>query len=111
VSTTGGDTVSDGQRSRNLRLRKRFIRGADADARLRLIGNLATLTTPYVVNRITGGGVGVRTYIQAPDNWIWMGCALMALGGLTKASDRVTARGGAAKRSRYQPHEGMVPSR
>ena len=35
-----------------------------------------------------GGGWAVRTYIKPFTNWIWLGCALMALGGLTSLTDR-----------------------
>ncbi len=35
-----------------------------------------------------GGGWAVRTYIKPFANWIWAGCALMALGGLLSLSDR-----------------------
>lgn len=36
----------------------------------------------------TGGGWAVRTYIKPFTNWIWAGCALMALGGLLSLTDR-----------------------
>ncbi|WP_299612272.1 heme lyase CcmF/NrfE family subunit [uncultured Tateyamaria sp.] len=35
-----------------------------------------------------GGGWAVRTYIKPLTNWIWIGCALMSLGGLLSLSDR-----------------------
>ena len=35
-----------------------------------------------------GGGWAVRTYIKPLTNWIWIGCGLMALGGLLSLSDR-----------------------
>ena len=34
------------------------------------------------------GGWAVRTYIKPMANWIWLGAALMALGGLISLSDR-----------------------
>ena len=34
------------------------------------------------------GGWAVRTYIKAMTSWIWVGCALMALGGLFSLFDR-----------------------
>ncbi|MEP3055073.1 heme lyase CcmF/NrfE family subunit [Ascidiaceihabitans sp.] len=34
------------------------------------------------------GGWAIRTYIKPLTNWIWIGCALMALGGLLSLSDR-----------------------
>ena len=35
-----------------------------------------------------GGGWAVRSYIKPFASWIWLGCALMALGGLISLSDR-----------------------
>ena len=34
------------------------------------------------------GGWAVRTYIKPLTNWIWIGCALMSLGGFLSLSDR-----------------------
>lgn len=34
------------------------------------------------------GGWAIRTYIKPFTNWIWIGCALMALGGVLSLSDR-----------------------
>ena len=34
------------------------------------------------------GGWAVRTYIKVMTNWIWLGCALMALGGVFSLLDR-----------------------
>ena len=34
------------------------------------------------------GGWAVRTYIKPFANWLWLGCALMALGGIVSLSDR-----------------------
>ncbi|MCH9748664.1 MAG: heme lyase CcmF/NrfE family subunit [Alphaproteobacteria bacterium] len=34
------------------------------------------------------GGWAIRTYIKPFTNWIWIGCALMALGGFLSLSDR-----------------------
>ncbi|MEP3637784.1 MAG: heme lyase CcmF/NrfE family subunit [Paracoccaceae bacterium] len=44
----------------------------------------------YVVigDEQVGGGWAVRTYIKPLTNWIWIGCGLMALGGLLSLSDR-----------------------
>ncbi len=36
----------------------------------------------------TGGGWAVRSYVKPFANWLWAGCALMALGGLLSLSDR-----------------------
>jgi cytochrome c-type biogenesis protein CcmF len=35
-----------------------------------------------------GGGWAVRTYIKPLTNWIWIGCALMSLGGVLSLTDR-----------------------
>jgi len=35
-----------------------------------------------------GGGWAVRSYVKPFASWIWLGCALMALGGLVSLSDR-----------------------
>ncbi|APX11692.1 heme lyase CcmF/NrfE family subunit [Tateyamaria omphalii] len=44
----------------------------------------------YVVigDEQVNGGWAVRTYIKPLTNWIWIGCALMSLGGLLSLSDR-----------------------
>lgn len=44
----------------------------------------------YVVigDEQTQGGWAIRTYIKPLTNWIWIGCGLMALGGLLSLSDR-----------------------
>ncbi|MDF1728014.1 MAG: heme lyase CcmF/NrfE family subunit [Sulfitobacter sp.] len=56
----------------------------------------------YVVigDQQSNGGWTVRTYIKPLTNWIWIGCGLMALGGLLSLSDRrfrVAAGAGRAK--------------
>ncbi|CUX82747.1 MAG: cytochrome c-type biogenesis protein CcmF [Roseibaca calidilacus] len=46
------------------------------------------------------GGWAVRTYIKPFANWLWMGCTLMALGGLLSLSDRrYRVAAGAKKRT------------
>ena len=35
-----------------------------------------------------GGGWVIRTYVKPLANWLWAGCALMALGGVLSLSDR-----------------------
>ncbi|MCW8841842.1 MAG: hypothetical protein OQK00_00340, partial [Rhodobacteraceae bacterium] len=34
------------------------------------------------------GGWAMRIYIKPLTNWIWLGCLLMAIGGLFSLSDR-----------------------
>ncbi len=52
------------------------------------------------------GGWVMRTYIKPLTNWIWIGCALMALGGALSLSDRrFRVAAGAAKVNRTVPAE------
>lgn len=44
-----------------------------------------------------GGGWAMRTYIKPFANWIWIGCLVMALGGILSLTDR-RYRVGAARR-------------
>ncbi|NRP12431.1 Cytochrome c-type biogenesis protein CcmF [Aliiroseovarius sp. xm-m-379] len=46
------------------------------------------------------GGWAVRTFIKPFVNWIWIGCTLMALGGLISLSDRRFRVAAGAARSR-----------
>ncbi|MEM6304993.1 MAG: heme lyase CcmF/NrfE family subunit [Pseudomonadota bacterium] len=41
-----------------------------------------------VIGDAQPGGWVVRTYIKPMTNWIWIGCALMSLGGLLSLTDR-----------------------
>ncbi|MDF3413972.1 heme lyase CcmF/NrfE family subunit [Sulfitobacter sp. M57] len=60
----------------------------------------------YVVigDQQDNGGWTVRTYIKPMTNWIWIGAALMALGGLLSLTDRRfrVAAGASGKRSPAQ---------
>jgi cytochrome c-type biogenesis protein CcmF len=49
----------------------------------------------------------VRTYIKPMANWIWLGSALMALGGLISLTDR---RFRVAAGARKQTSVGGVPA-
>jgi cytochrome c-type biogenesis protein CcmF len=52
------------------------------------------------------GGWAVRSYIKPFANWIWLGCALMALGGFISLSDRrYRVAAGARRRGPPQPAE------
>jgi len=53
------------------------------------------------------GGWAVRTYIKPMANWIWLGSALMALGGLISLTDR---RFRIAAGARKQTTIGGVPA-
>jgi len=61
----------------------------------------AFLRDVYIVlgDRQKSGGWAVRSYIEPFANWLWAGCALMALGGLLSLTDRrYRVAAGAAKR-------------
>ena len=45
------------------------------------------------------GGWAVRTYIKPFASWIWLGSALMAIGGLVSLSDRRYRVAAGARRS------------
>ncbi len=51
-----------------------------------------------------GGGWAVRSYIKPFANWLWAGCAIMALGGLLSLSDRRFRVAAGARRRR--PEDG-----
>lgn len=54
-----------------------------------------------------GGGWAVRSYLKPFANWIWLGSALMALGGLISLTDRrYRVAAGAARKT----HTGAVPA-
>ena len=50
--------------------------------------NLARDVYVVIGDPQAGGGWAVRTYIKPLTNGIWIGCGLMALGGLLSLSDR-----------------------
>ncbi len=49
------------------------------------------------------GGWAIRTYIKPLTNWIWIGCGLMALGGLFSLSDRRFRVAAGARKSSATP--------
>ena len=59
----------------------------------------------YVVigDQQSNGGWTVRTYIKPMTNWIWIGSALMALGGLLSLSDRRFRVAAGARKSSATP--------
>ncbi len=61
--------------------------------------NLARDVYVVIGDAQTGGGWAVRTYIKPLTNWIWIGCAMMALGGLLSLSDRRFRVAAGARRS------------
>ena len=54
-----------------------------------------------------GGGWAVRTYIKPFASWIWLGCALMAIGGIMSLTDR---RYRVAAGARKQRTAAMAPA-
>ena len=50
-----------------------------------------------------GGGWAVRTYVKPLTNWIWIGCALMALGGVFSLSDRRFRVAAGARKTASRP--------
>lgn len=90
LSTTGFVTLSkDGSEIAQMTPEKRFYPVAQMPTTEAAI-DYNLLRDVYVVigDQQAGGGWTVRTYIKPMTNWIWIGCALMALGGLLSLSDR-----------------------
>ncbi|MGJ8545178.1 MAG: heme lyase CcmF/NrfE family subunit [Sulfitobacter sp.] len=50
--------------------------------------NLARDVYVVIGDAQVGGGWTLRTYIKPMTSWVWIGCALMALGGAVSLSDR-----------------------
>jgi cytochrome c-type biogenesis protein CcmF len=91
--------LHDGAEIAQLRPEKRFYPVAQMPTTEAAI-DYNLLRDVYVVigDEQAGGGWVVRTYIKPLTNWIWIGCALMALGGLLSLSDRrYRVAAGAAK--------------
>jgi len=90
LSTTGFVTLSkNGTEIAQLRPEKRFYPVAQMPTTEAAI-DYNLLRDVYVVigDQQDNGGWTVRTYIKPLTNWIWIGCALMALGGLLSLTDR-----------------------
>jgi cytochrome c-type biogenesis protein CcmF len=108
VATTGYVTLfQDGEEIGQLRPEKRFYPVAQMPTTEAAI-DYNLLRDVYVVigdEQDTGGWV-IRTYVKPLTNWIWIGCALMALGGLLSLTDRrFRVAAGAAKRATAVPAE------
>ena len=108
VATTGYVTLfQDGVEIAQLRPEKRFYPVAQMPTTEAAI-DYNLLRDVYVVigdEQDTGGWV-IRTYVKPLTNWIWIGCALMALGGLLSLTDRrFRVAAGAAKRATPVPAE------
>ncbi len=108
VATTGYVTLfQDGVEIAQLRPEKRFYPVAEMPTTEAAIDyNLARDVYVVIGDEQEDGGWVVRTYIKPLTNWIWIGCALMALGGLLSLSDRrFRIAAGAAKRPAQVPAE------
>ena len=81
--------AQDGKTIATLRPEKRFYPVAQMPTTEAAIDyNLARDVYVVIGDAQDGGGWAVRTYIKPMTNWIWIGCALMALGGVLSLSDR-----------------------
>ena len=100
TATTGSVTLfHDGEEIAQLRPEKRFYPVAQMPTTEAAI-DYNLLRDVYVVigDEQANGGWVVRTYVKPLTNWIWIGCALMALGGVLSLSDRrYRVAAGAAK--------------
>ena len=105
LSTMGSLTLSrDGREIAQLRPEKRFYPVAQMPTTEAAIDNsLARDVYVVIGDEQAGGGWTVRTYIKPMTNWIWIGSALMALGGLLSLSDRRFRVAAGAARRRAEP--------
>ncbi|NRB05302.1 MAG: cytochrome c biogenesis protein CcsA, partial [Rhodobacteraceae bacterium] len=83
------DLAKDGRHIAELRPEKRIYPVAQMPTTEAGI-DYNLLRDVYVVigDQQSDGGWAVRTYIKPLTNWIWIGCGLMALGGLLSLTDR-----------------------
>jgi len=108
VSTMGEVILAqDGEQIAVLTPEKRFYPVAEMPTTEAAIDyDLARDVYVVIGDGQTNGGWAVRTYIKPMTNWIWIGCALMALGGLLSLSDRrFRVAAGAGKTARPVPAE------
>lgn len=89
-TTTGFVTLAkDGREIAQLRPEKRVYPVAQMPTTEAAIDqSLARDVYVVIGDEQDAGGWAVRTYIKPLVNWIWIGCALMALGGGLSLSDR-----------------------
>ena len=90
LSTMGFITLAkDGRDIAQLRPEKRIYPVAQMPTTEAGIDyNLARDVYVVIGDAQQNGGWAIRTYIKPLTNWIWIGCALMSLGGLLSLSDR-----------------------
>ena len=105
LSTMGVLTLAqDGDIVAELRPEKRFYPVAQMPTTEAGI-DYNLLRDVYVVigDQQNNGGWTIRTYIKPLTNWIWIGCALMALGGLLSLTDRRFRVAAGASKARATP--------
>jgi cytochrome c-type biogenesis protein CcmF len=90
LSTMGSLTLAqDGKFVANLSPEKRFYPVAQMPTTEAGIDyNLIRDVYVVIGDQQNNGGWTIRTYIKPMTNWIWIGSALMALGGLLSLTDR-----------------------
>jgi cytochrome c-type biogenesis protein CcmF len=90
LSTMGSLTLAqDGKFVANLSPEKRFYPVAQMPTTEAGIDyNLIRDVYVVIGDQQNNGGWTIRTYIKPLTNWIWIGSALMALGGLLSLTDR-----------------------
>ena len=67
--------------------------------------NLARDVYVVIGDKQDGGGWTVRTYVKPLTNWIWIGSAMMALGGLLSLTDRRFRVAAGARKTEAVPAE------
>ena len=107
LSTMGQVTLArNGREIAQLRPEKRFYPVAQMPTTEAAIDyNLARDVYVVIGDKQDGGGWAVRTYIKPLTNWIWIGCAMMALGGLLSLTDRRFRVAAGARKSQAVPAE------
>ncbi|WP_299558126.1 heme lyase CcmF/NrfE family subunit [uncultured Sulfitobacter sp.] len=104
VATTGViDVFRDGNFVATLAPEKRFYPVAQMPTTEAAIHqNLARDLYLVIGDEQTNGGWAIRTYIKAMTNWIWIGCAMMAFGGVLSLTDRRFRVAAGARKARRQ---------
>ena len=104
VATTGViDVFRDGKFVATLAPEKRFYPVAQMPTTEAAIHqNLARDLYLVIGDEQTNGGWAIRTYIKAMTNWIWIGCAMMAFGGVLSLTDRRFRVAAGARKARRQ---------
>ena len=102
LSTMGFVTLArNGREIAQMRPEKRFYPVAQMPTTEAAIDyNLARDVYVVIGDEQENGGWAVRTYIKPLTNWIWIGCALMSLGGFLSLSDRRFRVAAGASRAR-----------